>query len=143
MSYEKEPKKLSKGEYFWLASGICLEECNGERALGLPPFADPLATTDADMPAAAKYGDGLLPLLLKKEAELKKLGLPDTLYDIEVLKEALRHYSITVAAFVKANKAAHEGNSAQFKQHWLEGRRSDFVADALFDTYGLRLCASD
>jgi len=30
--------RLSKQEYIWLASGVCLIECNAERSFGLPPL---------------------------------------------------------------------------------------------------------
>jgi len=136
-------KNLSKLEYNWLASGVCLTECVGERALGLPPFADPLQATDADMPAAAKYGDGLLPLLRKKRDDLRALGLPDAGMEIMVLTEALRHFEETVKAFEEANYAAHNGDSEAFKAAWARGRQHDFVADTLFTEFDLPLCAAD
>src|SRR6478672_1768071 len=108
-------KPLGKQEYCWLASGVCLEECNGERGIGLPPFADPLQATDADMPAAAKFGDKLIPLLIKKRESLRKLGIPDAGEETLVIKEAIRHYEATIEEFIKANDAAHQGVSAKFK----------------------------
>jgi hypothetical protein len=136
-------KKLSKQEYIWLASGVCLKECVGERELGLPPLADPLKATDADMPGAAKYGDGLIPILQRRQVALKALGLPDLVYDLEVLKEALRQDAIKLACFIKANDAAHRGNSAEFRRQWLRGRQADLVAVPLFKDFGLPLCAAD
>jgi len=136
-------KPLSTQEYRWLASGVCLEECNGERNIGLPPFADPLKATDADMPAAAKFGDKLIPLLIKKREGLRKLGFPDAGEDTLVIKEAIRHFEATIDAFIKANDAAHQGVSAKFRKYWLEGRQHDQVADTLFEAFDLPLCAAD
>lgn len=136
-------KTLSKEEYIWLASGVCLNECVSERALGFPPLADPLKATDADMPATAKYGDGLIPILQRRQVALKALGLPELVYEIEVLKEALRQDAIKLACFIKANEAAHRGNSAEFRRQWLRGRRADLVAVPLFKDFGLPLCAAD
>jgi len=95
------------------------------------------------MPAAAAYGDGLVPLLKKKRSGLRALGIPDVVEERMIIVEALRHYSITVAEFDKANKAAHLGDSSSFKEHWLRGRQADYVADALFETFGLTICAAD
>lgn len=137
---------LPKGEYVWLASGICLTEATGERALGLPPLADPSKATAADMPAAAKYGDGLVPLLQKKGNDLRALGLPagDALTgELGIIKAALHHYDETVKAFEKANAAAHAGNVKAFVEHWINGREHDAVADALFQAFDLPICASD
>ena len=136
-------KRLSKGEYNWLASGICLEQCVAERAIGLPPFADPLQATDADMPAASKFGDKLLPTLTKKRDRLRKLGIPDAGEEMLVIKEALRHFDATIVEFVKANKAAHKGVSADFRKYWLRGRQHDEVADTLFMAFDLPQCAAD
>lgn len=138
------PKKtLSKPEYNWMASGVCLEQCNAERAIGLPPFADPLKATDKDMPAAAKFGDQLIPTLIKKREELKKLGIPDAGEETLVIEEALRHFDETIEEFIKANKAAHNGNSANFRKYWLRGRQHDEVADTLFMAFDLPQCAAD
>jgi len=136
-------KKLSKQEYIWLASGVCLVECNSERALGFPPLADPLKATDADMPATAKYGDSLIPILQKRQADLKALGLPDVTYEMEVLKVALEQDAVKLACFIKANDAAHRGSSEEFKRYWLQGRQADLVAVPLFKDFGLPLCAAD
>lgn len=136
-------KPLSKQEYCWLAAGVCLEECNGERSIGLPPFADPLQATDADMPAAAKFGDKLLPLLIKKREGLRKLGIPDAGEELLVIKEAIRHFEATIEEFIKANEAAHQGSSARFKKYWLRGRQHDEVADTLFVAFDVPLCAAD
>jgi len=132
-------KPLSKEEFNWLASGVCLEECIGERGIGLPPLADPLKATDADMPATAKYGDKLLPLLIKKREGLRKLGIPDSGQETLVIKEAIRHFEATIEAFIKANEAAHKGNSVDFRKYWIRGRRHDQVADSLFEAFDTAL----
>src|SRR5205085_11184728 len=119
---------LSKGEYIWRANGVCLEECVAERALGLPPLPDPLKAEDADMPAVARYGDGLVPALQKKQAGLRALGIPDVSEERKLITEALRHFEATVAAFEQARAAAHRTDSAAFRHHWLVGRQHDFVA---------------
>lgn len=136
-------KALSKQEFNWLASGVCLQECISERAIGLPPLADPLQATDADMPATAKYGDKLLPILIKKREGLRELGIPNAGEETLVIKEAIRHFEATIEAFIKANEAAHKGNSAEFRKYWLRGRRHDEVADTLFEAFDIPLCAAD
>src|SRR5947208_226186 len=120
------PNRPSKPEFLWTATGVCLEEVNGERALGLPPLADPSQATPADMPAAAAYGDGLLPLLERKLVGLKQLGIPvcDPLSGEEgTIREALRHYEETVEAFRLANDAAHRGDASAFVRNWIRGRQ--------------------
>ncbi len=140
------PTPVSKEQYAWEASGICLDEAVEERALGLPPLADPSKATAADMAGAAKYGDGLMPALKKKRDRLNALQLPapnPATGEIGIIRAALHYFSQTVDHFDAANKAAHAGDVAKFRHHWTIGREHDQVADALFVAYEVPICAYD
>jgi hypothetical protein len=130
-------------QWVWEANGICLEEVVGERALGLPPLADPTNATAADMPGAAEYGRGLVPLLERKQQRLSALGLPDDPVRGYVAQVALEHYDETVACFQKAQQAALRGDYHAFSRHWVEGRGHDQVADELFTSLDCDIFAGD
>src|SRR5215471_14629228 len=135
-----QPRRIPLGQWVWEASGICLEEVNAERALGLPPVADPAHAKPEEMPAAAKYGDGLVPILQRKREQLLQLGLPDDPIKGFVAQVAVHHFSETVAEFERSNAAAHAGDAAAFSRHWVAGRAHDQVADPLFSTLECDIC---
>jgi|tagenome__1003787_1003787.scaffolds.fasta_scaffold19622600_2 hypothetical protein len=139
----RQKKRINKGQWQWEAGQICLEEVIAERALGLPPLRDPANATDAEMPGAAKYGDGLLPALRTKKQKLEALGLPDAIVDDFVAQTALEHFLGTVDNFEKAQRAALKGDSATFSKFWVQGRSHDQVADTLWTHLGVPLCAGD
>ncbi|SRR5579863_6930870 len=140
---QPQPHSLPLGQWLWEADGICLEEVNAERALGLPPIADPTTATDAEMPAAAQYGRGLIPALQTKLERLEALGLPDDPIMSIVAQVTMEHYRQNVAAFAQAQEAALRGDSKGFRQSWMTGRAHDYIADSLFERLGCDLCAND
>jgi len=78
--------------------------------------------------------------------DLHALGIPDGdpfTGELGLIKAAFHYMAESVKEFAKANDAAHKGDAPAFTDHWILARELDTTADALFEAYGLPICAAD